>query len=337
MRIAEKWVGLGLGPPPDDDPKVAQCKAKLKRKFGYAKHLDDSTIYTEDLAKVVMQAQLAWGFVATGIIDYKFQDKAGWIPHGPPPQRSTGPRGTLYTCQGTIPSDMWWGPQADVARRVEDLYYWQPIAGPYTAVPMNPSINIAKAYLRQEIERRPVGDPINAFGYSQGAIIVSETYMEMRNPGHPLHHRFKDWARIVTIGNPSRELGVANGNKWCGYPDDYPDLGPNSRGIMENKRRMTETPDWFMDFAHRKDMYTDVKNDDAGEDQTAVCMLIMGNWWGGPDSIFHQMFEIVHRPIRETMAMAKAIQHAGMFFGGRIPIEEHINYNIEPCIVYLRS
>jgi PE-PPE domain len=335
VRIAEKWVGWGLGPPADDDPKVAEFKKKLKRKFNYAKALDDTTRYTEELATVVMQAQTAWGFTATGIIDFKFQDRAGWVPHAAPVLRSTGPRGTLYTCQGTVPSDMWWGPQADVARRVEDLYYWQPIGGPYQAVPMNWSINQEKATLRLEIEKRAPGDRISMFGYSQGAIVVSEVFMEMRNPKDPLHYRFTDFYRVITIGNPSRELGVANGNRWCGYPDDYPDLGPNSRGIMENDRRMTDTPDFFYDFAHKKDMYTDTPNTDAGEDQTAICMIIMGDWWGGPDSIFHQMFEIVHRPIRETMAMFKAIHNAGLFFGGGIV--PHLTYNVEPCIAYLRS
>lgn len=335
MRLAGKWIGWGLGPPPDEDPRLVTWKNDLRRKFSYGKtglEGDTSAIYTEALASVVIQAQRAWGYPATGIIDSKFQYKMNWAT---PPPRTTGPRGTLYTCQGTVPSDMWWGPQADVARAVEDLYYWQPIGGPYQAVPMNPSIDQEKAELRLQISRRPIGDPINTFGYSQGAIVVSEVYQEMKNPSDPLHHRLPDWKRGLTIGNPDRELGVANGNKWCGYPSDYPNLGPKSRGIMDAKRRLTNTPDWWLDFAHKADMYTDTPNNEAGEDQTAICMIIMGNWTGSSDDIFHQIFEVFTHPFSGIYGLTKSIMNAGLFFGGGI--KPHITYNIAPCIVYLRS
>jgi hypothetical protein len=335
MRNAGKWIGWGLGPPPDDNPKIKVWKSDLSRKFSYAKALlagDTSTIFTEALATTVMEAQTRWGFPATGIIDAKFQYKMGWAKE---PPRISGPRGTLYTCQGTVPSDMWWGPQADVAHAVEDLYYFQPIAGRYQPFPMNNSIDEEKAFLRYEIERRPLGDPINAFGYSQGAIVVSEVYQEMKQDSDPLHYRFNDWRRAATIGNPCRELGVNNGNKFAKFGSGYPDLGKNSRGIMEDKRRMVDTPDWWLDFAHPKDMYCDTPNNDAGEDQTAICMIIMGNWFGGPDSIFSQVIEVVQRPLPELFAMMQAIINAGMFFGGGI--KPHITYDVGPAIAYLRS
>lgn len=329
MRIAGKFVGHGLGPPPDVDAKYPKWKADLKKKFSYASALDSSDIFTPELAAVVMESQRRWGFPATGIIDAKYQYKMKWAV---PPPRTTGPRGTFYTCQGTVPSDMWWGPQADVARAIEDLYYWQPIGGPYQAVPMNASIDQEKAELLYQIERRPPGDAINAFGYSQGGIVISEVYQKMKKDNH---YRLKDWRRAVTIGNPCRELGVANGNKFTGYSNDYPNLGPKSRGIMENDRRLTDTPDWWMDFAHKKDMYVDTPNDDAGEDQTAICMMIMGDFYGGPDSIISQLFEVVQRPLVESLAIFKAIFNAGLFFGGGI--KAHVTYQVEPCIAYMRS
>jgi hypothetical protein len=335
VKVAGKWVGWGLGPPPDRDPKLVVWKADLSRKFGYAKTAlagDTSDVFTEQLATVVMEVQTRLKYPVTGIIDSKFQYYMKWAT---PPPRTTGPRGTLYTCQGTVPSDMWWGPQADVARAMEDLYYWQPISGPYQAFPMNNSINEEKAELRRQIERRPNGDPINAFGYSQGAIVVSEVYQEMKNVDDPLHHRLADWRRCCTIGNPSRQLGVANGNKYARYSGGYPDLGPKSRGIMQDSRRLTDTPDWWLDFGHPKDMYVDTPNNDAGEDQTAICMIIMGNWWGGSDSIFSQVLEIVQRPVPELFAMMQAIINAGMFFGGGI--KPHITYDVGPAINYLRS
>lgn len=345
MRITGKWVGYGIGPSsdaagtiisgPDKDAKLPKWKDDLRQKFSYAREFlkgDVSDTFTEGLLNTVLQAQKNWAFPVTGIIDSKFQYKMNWAT---PPPRTTGPRGTLYTCQGTVPSDMWWGPQAEVARAVEDLYYWQPIFGPYQAVPMNNSINPEKVELRNQIARRPVGDPINFYGYSQGAIVGSEVYMEMSNPDDPLHYRFNDWRRAATIGNPSRELGVCNGNKWCGYPSDYPDLGKNSRGIMAENRRMKNTPDWWMDFGHKKDMYVDTPNTEAGEDQTAICMMIMGNFLGGPDDIFHQIFEIGLNPFKGAFGLFQSIFNAGLFFGGGI--KPHITYNVEPQKVYFRS
>jgi PE-PPE domain len=345
MKIAGKYVGHGIGPSTDEsgkiikgadqDPKYPKWKDDLRQKFSYAREFlknDVSDIFTEGLLNTTLEAQRRWNFPVTGIIDAKFQYKMKWAT---PPPRTTGPRGTLYTCQGTVPSDMWWGPQAEVARAVEDLYYWQPINGPYQAVPMNNSINVEKAELRNQIARRPVGDKISAYGYSQGGIVVSEVYQEMKNPSDPLHYRFNDWYRACTIGNPSRELGVANGNKWCGFPSDYPDLGPNSRGIMEEKRRMKDTPDWWMDFAHKKDMYCDTPNTEAGENQTAICMMIMGNFLGGPDDILHQIYEMATNPIPGAMGLFQALFNAGLFFGGGI--KPHVTYNVETQKMYFRS
>lgn len=347
MKIAGKWVGYGIGPSTDsagnfinngaadEDAKLIKWKDDLRKKFSKAAAPltgDTSKVFTLALDGVVKIIQKNWGFPVTGIIDSKFQYKMKWATE---PPRTTGPRGTLYTCQGTVPSDMWWGPQAEVARAVEDLYYWQPIGGPYQAVPMNNSINEEKAILRQQIAKRPVGDKISAYGYSQGGIVVSEVYQEMSRPSDPLHYRFNDWYRAATIGNPCRELGVCNGNKWCGYPEDYPDLGSNSRGIMEEKRRMKNTPDWWMDFGHRKDMYVDTPNTEAGENQTAICMMIMGNFIGGPDDILHQMFELATSPIDGAVGIFQAVFNAGLFFGGGI--KPHITYNVEPQKVYFRS
>ena len=56
MKIAGVWVGWGLG---DDDPKVADMKGFLRRKFpSYASGLDDSTLYDETTAAVVAAVAL---------------------------------------------------------------------------------------------------------------------------------------------------------------------------------------------------------------------------------------------------------------------------------------
>lgn len=325
MKIAGAWVGWGVG---DDDPKVAWFKDKLRPKFSYARSLDHSTLYDEALFNVVFKAQQNWGLNPTGIIDYAFQKKAKWIEPAPP--RITGPRGVIYTCQGTQPSVMWSGPAADVARQCEDQYYFQPIGGPYTAFPMNPSIAESKALMRVEIAERPAGDPINAIGFSQGAIIVSEVYEEMRNTSDPLHYRFKDWRKAWTFANPSRQQGVENGNRYANLPI----LGENKRGIMEADRRMSDTPSWWMDQGNPKDLYFDCEIDDEGEFKEAICMAIMGDLWGGPNSLPRQVFELASNPF-EVFAMFKAIMDAGMFFGGGI--KPHLAHDLGPAVAYFRS
>jgi hypothetical protein len=337
VKIAGAWVGFGLG---DADPKIAWFRDKLRPKFSYARNLPEAKknvivdgrvvqmpYFDEALELVVATAQKNWGINPTGIIDHAFQKKAGWIATPPPSQRNTGPRGTLYTCQGTVPSTMWSGPQADVARQVEDLYYRQPIGGPYTAFPMNPSIKESKALMLAEIEERPVGDPINAIGFSQGGIIISEVYTDMKRSGHP---RFKDWRRAWTFANPSRELGVENGNRFAGLPI----LGKKKRGIMQESRRMEDTPDWWMDQGNKGDLYFDCENDDEGEFKEAICMAVMGNLWGGPNSLPRQVFELASSPL-EVMHMFKAIMDAGMFFGGGI--KPHLAHDIRPAVNYFRS
>lgn len=336
MRIAGKWVGFGLG---DVDPAVGAIRDLMKRKFQWVRDLnlpDTTTLvdgrpiptFDEPMLRAVVQMQTNYGLPATGIVNAETQYAMGYKKRPPAPK----PRGTLYTCQGTVPSAMDWGPQADVARMVEDLYYWQPCWGEYQAVPMNRYITPEKAELRRQISLRPLGDPINAIGYSQGAIVVAEVYEEMKRDGDP---RFRDWRRAVTFGNPCRELGVNNGNKFARFGSGYPDLGRKSRGIMEDSRRMAETPAWWMDFAHPKDMYCDTPDSDAGEFQTAICMMIMGNFTGGDDNIFSQILEWSTRPLIETFAVARAVMNAGLFFGGGI--KPHLTYDVGPAIGYLRA
>jgi hypothetical protein len=324
MKIAGKWVGFGLG---DKDPKVVWFKDKLRSRFKYAKDLDHSDVFDQALFDVVFTAQGKWGLTQTGIIDYDFQEKAGWVKKLPV-DRITGPRGTLYTCQGTQPSDMWGWPQGDVARQVEDLMYFQPIWGEYKATPMNKYINQAKGVMREQINRRPIGDPINAIGFSQGGIIVSEVYTDMKNEGDP---RFSDWKKCWTFANPSREQGVENGNKFARLPI----LGKNKRGIMQESRRMKDTPDWWMDQGNPKDLYFDCETDDEGEFKEAICMMIMGNFTGGQNSILRQIYELSQRPLVETFFMFKAIMDAGAFFGGGI--KPHLTHDISHAVRYFRS
>ena len=131
MKIAGVWVGWGLG---DDDPKVADMKWFLRRKFpSYASVLNDTTLYDDTMAAVVAEMQRRYGLPATGVMNYATQLRCGYIT----PDLADKP--LLFTVCGTgVP---WWvGPDADLARAVGAKYRWQPIGYRAAPFPMWPSI-----------------------------------------------------------------------------------------------------------------------------------------------------------------------------------------------------
>ena len=329
MRVGDVYVGLGLG---DVDPEVGRVKDFMRRKFAsYAGDLADTDVFDQQLVDAVMEMQLRYGLPVTGIVNYATKVRMGFIVPPPPPKQ-----GVLLTLQGTG-VDMWTGPPADVARAVEDKYYFQPVAYPAAPFPMWPSIEAGRAEaIRLLTEEHPTGD-IRIAGYSQGAVIASLMWQQDFLPaGGALHHRLDDLKGVVTWGNPCREKGVANGNRYAGWPI------PEGRGIMEQQYRLKDTPDWWLDFAHGansqwgRDMYTDVADTDEGEWQEAICKIVMGhNIFTGTNGLISQALEVVQRPVAEVYAIIQAIITAGMFFGsGTGP---HINYDIRPAIDYLRS
>jgi hypothetical protein len=218
------------------------------------------------------------------------------------------------------------------------LYYFQPTGYPAAPFPMWPSIQQGRAeVIRLLNEVHPTGDIYGA-GYSQGAVVWSLVYQfDMLPAGAPLHHRLDDLKRVVTWGNPCREQGVANGNRFAGWPV------PEGRGIMETQYRLKDTPDWWFDFAHGanspwgRDLYTDTPDTDEGEWEEAICKIVMGhNIFTGTNSILAQCVESVQRPVAEVYAMFEAIVTAGMFFAVQ-QTGPHVNYDIGPAIELLRQ
>lgn len=317
MKAAGVWIGWGIG---DDDPKVAEFKQKLKGKFSYAKELDDSTLYTPQLADVVREAQARYGLPATGVIDYTFQVKVGWIKVTPPKLP------TLYTVCGTgVP---WWvGPDADIGRAVESggRYRWQPVGYPARPFPMWPSIMLGVAELARLVDSTP--GRFSLVGYSQGAVVVGQFYKHHLLQGS-LSHRLPDLVKRVTLGDPMRPDGICHPD-GAGKP-----CRPNTGGIIED--RLTNAPDNFRTYGHSGDLYTDVELNDEGEYKRAIGKIVMGsNVFGGSDSILAQLVELGLNPFGEGMAAAQAILDAGMFFARKTG--PHVSYSPRPAIDFLWS
>lgn len=311
---------------------IAAAKRALRRKFSYAQSLDDTPIFTLDLRNVLAQYQTRKGGLRTdGVLDWATQVALGI--HQPGKQKTVG---TLFTCAGTY-ADMWTGYPADVARAVEDVWYFQPVHYPAAVFPMGPSVDTGRAELCRLIREKP--GKIALAGYSQGAMVISAAWKhDILSPRGILHDRLADVVAAVTWGNPCREAGVAHGNSRAGIPI------PEGRGIASD--RLENTPQWWLDFAHGsnsgmgQDIYTATPdNPDAAEHMEMVFRLVQGapGWWG-PNSIFEQVAEIVMDPGREIPAVIKAVWEGGMFvLAGDFPTAPHCNYDLRPAVEFLRS
>ncbi|MFV8301314.1 peptidoglycan-binding domain-containing protein [Mycolicibacterium fortuitum] len=319
MIIGGAWVGLGLG---DVDPEIARFKSFLLRKFAWvrATALDESEYFDDTTVAVVIELQRRYGMPQSGIVNYALKVRCGFITPAP------AVKPMLFTVCGTgVP---WWvGPDADVARAVEDRYRWQPVGYRAAPFPMWPSITEGRDELVRLINLFE-GD-INLIGYSQGAVVVGQVWKHDILPTNGrLHHRLPDVKKVVTFGNPMRELG----HYW-------PDGGgaparPTTAGILED--RIEDTPDFWRDYAHAGDIYTDCEMDDEGEYKRAIGKIVMGsNVFGGSDSILAQVIELGLRPIPEAIAAVKALIDAGTFFGSQT--RDHVNYQTGPAIDFLRS
>ena len=336
MRIGGAYVGLGLG---DSSEEIRRLKAHMRKKFSYAKNLHDTTLFDQQMVDAVVEMQnryvaggtLKSGKFTPGIVNAETKYVCGFLAR---PQVDRRP--VLFTVCGTgVP---WWiGPDADVARAVEDRYVWQPIGYPAQAVPMGPSIRAGRDELYVQMNKHK--DRVILYGcafasFSQGAIVVSETWEQDIKPENGLlRWAFPHVKKSVTWGNPMRERGKV----WpdAGGPVSLPAHG----GVTETL--MKDTPMWWRNYAHRGDLYSDCPPDESGENRTAIWALIRdGNIFQGPDSLLRQFLELAGvvqdgPQVAELTGMFKAMIDALTFFGQKTA--PHLNYTTAEAITYLRA
>lgn len=328
------WIGWQPGM---SGLPIQRAKKELYRRFSYGKNLDDSEFFDWELQRVLAQYQKAKNGTGykpllrtDGILDWNTQVALGLVV--PPKPKLVG---TLFTVAGTA-ANMWQGYPADVGRAVEDVWFFQPVNFPAATFPMGPSVQAGRAELKRLIRERP--GKIALAGYSQGAIVTSLTWMlDIANPKGELHDRMDDVVASVTWGNPCREQGVANGNKRAGIPI------PEGRGIAD--KLLTDTPDWWLDFAHGgnapqgRDIYTDVPDDDTGEHMTAIFKLVQNvSGFFGFNGLLEQLTEASTNPVVEIPAMLRAIYFGGAFVASQpFATYAHCSYDVQPAVQFLRS
>ncbi|AIM50156.1 lysin B [Mycobacterium phage BuzzLyseyear] len=333
MRIDGQYVGLGLG---DSSDEIRKIKAFMRRKFAsYAGDLADTPLYDEAMTAAVaeMQArysaagQLRAGLYIPGIVGAETKYVMGYLPR---PVVDTRP--VLITVCGTgVP---WWiGPDADTARAVEDKYLWQPIGYPAAPFPMGKSIAAAITETHNQANRwreRIETHGAALAGYSQGAVVVSELWMNHIAPEDGSLHWMKPHIeKAVTWGNPNRELG----HVWADHGGS-PMAPSNTQGVSSNGMR--DTPPWWRDYAHQGDLYACTEPGDTQEVRNAIWQIVRDlDLFTGPDSLLAQVIELVQAPLPETIAITRAILDAGMFFAKRTG--PHVDYNPQPAIDYLRT
>lgn len=338
MKVGGQWVGWGLG---DSHEDVRELKAVMRRRFSYARSLADSPHYDQQMVAAVAEMQSRYQAAGRlpadkftpGVLNYATRVAMGLVTR---PASAPDRRPLLFTVPGT--GAPWWvGPDADTARAVEDRYRWQPIGYPARPVPMGPSIRAGRDELYvQFVRHRTQVEEYGAAlaGYSQGAIVIGETWQEdISPPSGRLHWAKPHIRKAVTFGNPMRQAGSA----W-----------PTANGTVPPRHHhgvtgtlMTDTPDWWRDYAHRGDIYTDTPPDESAENRLAIWQAIRdGSLVRGPDSFLRQVLEVTGAVrdgsrLAEITGMVKAMLDAIIFFGqGTRP---HINYSPGDAITYLRS
>lgn len=335
MIYGGQWY-LGPG---DASPEIRKIKDYMRRMYrSYAGHLADTELYDQEMFDVVLimqqrlfdQGKLPADKV-NGLIGASTKVAMGYLK-----ATDIDIRPIFLTACGTgVP---WWvGPDADTARAVENLYKWRPIGYRAAAVPMGPSIaecrNEGVRIVNEEraqIER----NGLVLGGFSQGAIGISELWeYDIKPVNGRLHWALPHVKKAVCWGNPMREVGKA-------WPDPGgPIARADSGGITP--KLMVDTPDWWRNYAHAGDLYTEVVDDESAENKRAIWAIIRGQQvFSGPDSILAQIFELlgVRRDaslIAEAYGAFKAMWDAGMFFAKRTG--PHLNYSIAPAIEYLRG
>ncbi|ALF01404.1 lysin B [Mycobacterium phage Mdavu] len=234
----------------------------------------------------------------------------------------------LLTASGTG-ADMWSGYPADLARRVEDLYYFQPIyygpGGIPATVPMGASAQSGVdmgVRLVLECEARPSRDVPDGYalcGYSQGGMVVSALLDEFRT-GRLRHLNGKLMAGS-TFGNPWRELDSNGG-----------------RGISD--RRIVGTPDFWVDEFDPGDIYANVPNNDVGDDMTAIFKLVQLRSLAdliGIGSIMDRVMDVLRGPLSGMRSVVEAIVRGLLFFGRKPPTAPHTEYHlreVRPGVTY---
>lgn len=224
----------------------------------------------------------------------------------------------IVTMEGHM-SNMWFGPCADNARRLqqEGIAYWQPCGYNSNQLPFdNPSgvqalVDLFSSEVLPDGTPFPRGTRAGIIGFSQGAMVVSDFLEQKVLPlDAPLHWRLPDIKRTLCLGNPRRERG-----KCAPWADNPPP--PDTSGIMVHRQFITTgtaLEGIHQENANVGDLFAQNTNDRAGWDKEAIAKIVTENSWvGGPAAIFTRVLALLGNVPAEAIPALKALISAIMF------------------------
>jgi hypothetical protein len=223
----------------------------------------------------------------------------------------------IFTLEGHK-SNMWLGPCADGARRLqqEGVCYWQPVWYDWDSLPFNNESGVqslAHLMTSDQLPDKtpfPPGTPWGIWSFSQGAMVACD-FMEQQILSGPLNWRLKDFKRGLALGNPRRERN--RNAPWVSRPAKR-----NTSGIMVHDQFVTTGTSIaarWQESAHTGDMFAENTDDAAGWDKEAIAKIITENSWFGSDAaIFSRLVKLYGNPVSEAipalMALISAVKFA---------------------------
>lgn len=278
----------------------------LKRFESYALGLDGKPLKRDryfgyDEEAIQREYEFRTGQPQDGVVSIDDLRRLGLLP-------------TLFSIHGTGQADPFGiGYPADVARRLLDLYFWQPLGDyPAKAIPMDGSVDQGeREMVRLLADRNITPGPVAFVDYSQGSIIGGRIRNRMRSGEFPGRYI----VAAASFGNPMRPRVSYAGN-----------VDPGGSGIDPDHETAAET--FCINLASKGDIYTTCPDGHAGEYHRAIFKAVFRRWTG-KDSVPEQLRELITNPGVEIPAAGKAIWSGGLFLvRGTAP---HVRYHVDQC------
>ena len=238
-----------------------------------------------------------------------------------------------YTVNGFM-GDLWSGPQADTGRYLGNqglnLAYFQPIGYNAGAFPLSTGVTSGLGELQNQFHIHGATEGktnILMSSWSEGSIIATLAFENSRNgvAGWP---PLSVWKGATTFGNPYREAGSYAPRTG---PGSVPD--PGGAGIGGPRNNMKNTPAWWHNYAHPKDLYTCCPTTQVGDDVRVIFDFVLTQWSGAVTDLIKFATSLKTNTVLGSEALLWAIVDAIAFYGAGT--KDHVDYDPHPSMNYL--
>lgn len=210
------------------------------------------------------------------------------------------PRHTLFTLSATA-QPWWFMYQADVGRQVNNYWDWHPVEYP-AFFPAEWSVATGVKNLTAAIRATP--GKFALCGYSQGAIVSSRVYDELRYGS--MQDRRDDLIAACMFGNPRREGGHT-------FPGG---IEPGGQGM--DPLRLVNTEEFWWEFANGweipgslgEDIFATCPYGEVGNNLTSVYQFFFNVWDGDETDLIGRVLDFLQDPIDGIIDIIAALLFA---------------------------